>query len=285
MAMSQRSESRATDLIEHLLVVCQDGADGYRRAAEDVPKGPVKDFLASASAKREELASVITNALVALGRKPSHHGSVAAAAHRRWLDAVAAVGRGSPAGVLEEGRRGEQQSLGAFVAALGGQLPEDVQRVVRDVFQRLLGATAALEEFADAFAAGTLDSVTHRVSDIMNPKLLYIREGDRLALAKTKILEFGVTAVPVLDDEHRPVAMVSLRDLIAEGEPTATSPARVVAGSATLREGARVLAEADVHHLVVVDDRGVAIGIVSSIDFARAFVGSAPRHPAPFAAY
>src|SRR5262249_37734738 len=110
-------------------------------------------------------------------------------------------------------------------------------------------------------------------------------EGDRISLAKAKILEFGVTAVPVLDEEHRPVGIVSLRDLLANGEARATSPAQVVSGSATLREGARGLAEKDVHRLRVGDDHGVAIGIVSSVDFVRAFIGSAPRHPAPFAAY
>jgi uncharacterized protein (TIGR02284 family) len=284
--MNESTDTKAIDVIEHLLVVCQDGVDGYRRAAEDVPKGRVKDFLASASAKREELASVLTNALVGLGHKPAHHGSVAAAAHRRWLDAVATVGRGSANGVLEECRRGEQQSLAAFTAALGRDLPEDAHRVVRDVFQRLLQASAALNQVAADLEVGAPEADrAGRVSDIMNPKLLYIREGDRLALAKAKILEFGVTAVPVLDDEHRPVAVVSLRDLVAHGEPVATSPARVVKGSATIREGAKVLAEAGVHHLVVVDEQGVALGMVSSVDFVRAFSGVAPRHPAPFAGY
>ena len=49
--------------------------------------------------------------------------------------------------------------------------------------------------------------------DIMNAKLLYIGQGDRLSLARRHILQFGVTAVPVLDETHRPVGVVSLRDL------------------------------------------------------------------------
>jgi CBS domain-containing protein len=56
------------------------------------------------------------------------------------------------------------------------------------------------------------------VADIMNPKLLYIREGDRRSMARGQILRFGVTAVPVLDDGHRPVGIVSLRDLPLEGD-------------------------------------------------------------------
>lgn len=121
------------------------------------------------------------------------------------------------------------------------------------------------------------------VSDIMNPTLLYIRDGDRLTLARSKIIAFGVTAVPILDEDHKPVGVVSLRDL--QGSDTdvqGTRPARVVEGSVSVEEGARMLAEAGVHHLVVVDAKGVAIGMVSSVDFVRAFVGLPPLHPEKF---
>lgn len=125
------------------------------------------------------------------------------------------------------------------------------------------------------------------VKEIMNPKLLYIRDGDRVALARRQILEFGVTAVPVLDETHRPVGVVSLRDLAAP-EGDTFEPSGVVATvkeSATVEDGARQLAATDYHHLVVVDDSGVAVGMVSALDFLRALVGLAPRHPAAFDRY
>jgi len=122
------------------------------------------------------------------------------------------------------------------------------------------------------------------VADIMNPKLLYIRDGDRVALARRQIIDFGVTAVPVLDETHRPVGVVSLRDLAGdEGEhfePSGT--VATVKASTSVEEGAKQLAESEYHHLVVVDDKGVAVGMVSSLDFLRALVGLPPRHPAKF---
>jgi CBS-domain-containing membrane protein len=125
------------------------------------------------------------------------------------------------------------------------------------------------------------------VAEIMNPKLLYIREGDRLSLARAQILEFGVSAVAVLDETHRPVGVVSLRDLAREEDHAVPAPRPIatVRNGATLEEGARSLAEAGVHHLVVVDDRGVAVGIVSALDFVRAFVGLTAQHPPAFARY
>jgi CBS domain-containing protein len=124
------------------------------------------------------------------------------------------------------------------------------------------------------------------VADIMNPKLLYIREGDRLSLARAQILKFGVTAVPVLDAEHRPVGVISLRDLAREdGRLTASAPVHTVRADASIHEGAKTLARTDVHHLVVVDERGVAIGMVSAIDFVRALAGGSARHPSEFARF
>jgi CBS-domain-containing membrane protein len=124
------------------------------------------------------------------------------------------------------------------------------------------------------------------VADIMNRKLLYIRAGDRRSLARGKILEFGVTAVPVLDEEHKPVGIVSLRDLARSDEhPFQDGPVRVVRDSASIDEGARAISQYGMHHLVVVDREGVAVGMVSAIDFVRALVGLPVAHPQAFDRY
>jgi CBS-domain-containing membrane protein len=121
------------------------------------------------------------------------------------------------------------------------------------------------------------------VRDIMNPKLLYIRDGDRLSLARRHILSFGITAVPVLDDTHRPVAMVSLRDLDVEGDDVLPSTEVVTVRATDPADvAARKLAESDFHHFVVVDDDGVAVGMVSTVDFLRALLGMESRHPRSF---
>jgi CBS-domain-containing membrane protein len=124
------------------------------------------------------------------------------------------------------------------------------------------------------------------VADIMNPKLLYIRDGDRLSTARSQILRFGVTAVPVLDETHRPVGLVSLRDLsVDEDGVKVSAPAVTVKASASIEEGARRLAETNYHSLVVVDDRGIAVGMASAVDFLRAMLHLAPRHPPSFEGY
>jgi len=125
---------------------------------------------------------------------------------------------------------------------------------------------------------------SHTVADIMNAKLLYLREGDRLTLARSKILELGITAVPILDDAHRPVGVVSLRDLHRD-PVVASTPVHTVTASTSVFDAARALGRLDVHHLVVVDARGVAVGMVSAVDIVRDLAGLEPRHPAAFDRY
>jgi CBS domain-containing protein len=123
------------------------------------------------------------------------------------------------------------------------------------------------------------------VKDVMNADLLYVSEGERLDVARHPMLEFGVTAVPVLNDEHRPIGVVSLRDLMT-GEPAqASSPVWSIAETATIEEAAKSMGEASFHHVVVVNAAGRAVGMLSALDLLRAFAGLPPKHPAPFARF
>jgi len=119
------------------------------------------------------------------------------------------------------------------------------------------------------------------VSQYMNAHLVYLRAGDRTDIALGPILEFGLTSIPVLDEDHRPVGMVSLRQLAGsrEATPHATSDAKTVSATENVDIAARLMAQENRHHLVVVDTTGVAVGMLSSLDVLRALVGLPPEHP------
>jgi CBS domain-containing protein len=123
---------------------------------------------------------------------------------------------------------------------------------------------------------------TKTVRDIMSRDLVYVTVEARASLALPQILRFGITAVPVLDPQHRPIGIVSLRDLVAgaELEAAMTTPARVISQDATIEEAARALAAADIHHFVVVGTDGRAVGMVSSLDLLRSVLDLPVRHPA-----
>jgi CBS domain-containing protein len=124
------------------------------------------------------------------------------------------------------------------------------------------------------------------VREIMNPELFAIRPDVHSADVLDAILEFGITAVPVLDDERRPIGVTSLRDLIREGgAPRISTPALSVAVDASVEDAARILAESGHHHLVVVGSDGRAVGMVSSLDLLRAALGLPAKYPSAFPHY
>jgi CBS domain-containing protein len=121
------------------------------------------------------------------------------------------------------------------------------------------------------------------VRDIMNPQLLYVRDEEPVDLLRAKILRFGVSGVPVLDSAKRPSGFVSLRDFSADGTSASIStPVVTVLATEPVESAARKLADADLRHLVVVDDAGVVVGMVSAVDFLRALLGLEPKHPPRF---
>ncbi len=118
------------------------------------------------------------------------------------------------------------------------------------------------------------------VGDYMNPRLVYLREGDRPEVALRPMLDFGIHSVPILDDEHRPVGMVTLRELV---EPRPGAPKQApwtIHVAATIEEAAKVMVDHDLHHLIVTDEHGHAVGNLSTLDVVRGLVAASPHHPA-----
>jgi hypothetical protein len=129
--------------------------------------------------------------------------------------------------------------------------------------------------------------VSATVREIMNPELFNVAPHMSVAITLGGILAMEVTAAAVLDGDQRPLGVVSLRDLVEapESAPAAdrmTSPAVVVRADARIIDAARLMGETGHRHLVVVDDSGRAIGMVSAIDVVRVFAGLPARHPASF---
>jgi CBS domain-containing protein len=117
----------------------------------------------------------------------------------------------------------------------------------------------------------------------MNPQLIYVLADERPEVARAKLLDFGVSGAPVLDRSNRPVGFVSLRDFGPDGKSfRVTSPVATVLANEHVASAARSLADLGARRLVVVDEHGVAVGMVSAVDFVRAFTGLPPRHPAQF---
>ncbi len=117
------------------------------------------------------------------------------------------------------------------------------------------------------------------VGEYMNPRLVYLREGDRPEVALRPMLDFGIHAIPVLDEDHRPVGMITMRDLVGPRGEWVKKVPRTVRADELIDEAARVMVAENLHHLVVVDEQGHAVGNLSTLDVVRGLVAASPSHP------
>jgi hypothetical protein len=125
------------------------------------------------------------------------------------------------------------------------------------------------------------------VREIMNPELFSLRPNDDGDDALGYILALGITAAPVLDEARQPVGVASFRDFLLPRGPSKvaermTVPAVSVSFDASVEDTARLLAERGVHHVVVVDREGRAVGVASTLDVIRGLLGLPATHPATF---
>jgi CBS domain-containing protein len=126
-----------------------------------------------------------------------------------------------------------------------------------------------------------------RVAEIMNGELFSVGREDEVDMVLRAILLLGINGVPVLDEDGKPLGLVSVRDLVADKPGTTvgermTQPPATVTADARIAAAARILAGTRYHRLVVVDSAGRAVGMVSSVDMVRGLLGLPATHPASF---
>ncbi|GHA93810.1 CBS domain-containing protein [Streptomyces termitum] len=122
----------------------------------------------------------------------------------------------------------------------------------------------------------------HRsVADLMTPTAVSVQRGTSFKEIARLLDEYGITAVPVVDEENRPVGVVSEADLLRrhtakDGPSTAeammSSPVRTARPSWTAVEAARMMERHRVKRLPVVDAEGRLIGVLSRSDLLQLFL-------------
>ncbi|MDI9885124.1 CBS domain-containing protein [Streptomyces sp. HNM0645] len=122
----------------------------------------------------------------------------------------------------------------------------------------------------------------HRsVADLMTPDAVAVVPGTTFKEIARLLDEFGISAVPVVDADGRPLGVVSEADLVRRqasggGAPTAeglmTSPAVVARPEWSVVKAARVMEKNRIKRLPVTDDTGRVIGVLSRSDLIQLFL-------------
>jgi predicted transcriptional regulator len=120
------------------------------------------------------------------------------------------------------------------------------------------------------------------VADVMQPRVLVVSPGDRVAYVREVMLGQRIHAVPVFDDEDRAIGIITATDLIdaphgdIEVADLMTRDVVTVARDEPVAEAARLMRANRLHHLLVTQD-GEVVGILSSFDLLRVVEESAHR--------
>ncbi|MFB7513470.1 CBS domain-containing protein [Streptomyces sp. NPDC056144] len=122
----------------------------------------------------------------------------------------------------------------------------------------------------------------HRsVADLMTPTAIAVQRETSFKEIARLLDEYGITAVPVVDEENHPVGIVSEADLLrrhsAKGGPSTaeammSTPVRTARPSWTAVEAARLMERHRVKRLPVVDANGLLIGVLSRSDLLQLFL-------------
>ncbi|NNE73179.1 MAG: CBS domain-containing protein [Acidimicrobiales bacterium] len=116
------------------------------------------------------------------------------------------------------------------------------------------------------------------VADLMTPMPFTVSPNDEVGNVRDLMLEAGVHCVPVIDEDERPIGIVTSFDLVDEYAPqeairnAMTDRVITIPSHQTASDAAKEMRMSMVHHLVVVDGAKRVTGVVSSLDLLAEIV-------------
>ena len=128
--------------------------------------------------------------------------------------------------------------------------------------------------------------MTTTVSDLMRKKLVTIKESASVQEAANKMKEKNVSSLVVVDENGRPLGLITERDLVRKicirdvytskviNKDIMSSPLITVKSKSLSSEAVDIMLQNNVRHLLVIDDESSEdvnkpIGIITPLDFTR----------------
>lgn len=138
----------ATDTVNDLLQVLEDGKEGFRRAAEAVKDPNLKGLFSEYANERAQMAEELLQFTPV--EREEKKPTVAGAMHRGWIELKAALTSGDDHAILSECERGEDHAVEAFREALAQDLPGDLCQRIKSQSVRILEVHNKVRELRDA---------------------------------------------------------------------------------------------------------------------------------------
>ena len=131
------ADDKMTSVLNNLVEVCKDGEEGFRTAAEGLENATIKSKFLDYSQERGRMATELQEEVRRMGGTPEKSGSVAASAHRGWMNIRSVVSGNDDHAIVAEAERGEDHAKSAYDEALRAPLPASAQTIVERQAQQV----------------------------------------------------------------------------------------------------------------------------------------------------
>lgn len=135
----------AVDVLNELIKTCEDGAEGYRKAAEDVEESALKTLFTGYLSQRTKYVAELKSAVAALSGKPDSSSAGGSSLHRAWMTVKEAIGNKDRA-IIEECEAGEDRAVKAYREALAKDLPGAAGGLIKSQFAGIQEAHSRLRD-------------------------------------------------------------------------------------------------------------------------------------------
>ena len=152
--INDREKAMATNIgsvLNELIETSKDGANGFRKSANDARDGELKSLFTACAARCAAGAAELQQLVVARGGDPEVTGSVAGALHRGWISVKEALTNRDDKAILEECERGEDYAKAQYKKALQQDLPDDVRAIVERQYQGVVANHDKVRALRDAY--------------------------------------------------------------------------------------------------------------------------------------
>lgn len=124
------------ETVNTLIKTTIDSVDGYREAAEDANSGQFQSIFFERANERQEVAERLRQHVRSLGGEPEDDGSLAAGAHRVFMNLRDAVTGTDDKSVVAEVERGEDYIKAKFETALeDGNLGAETRALISQCYE------------------------------------------------------------------------------------------------------------------------------------------------------
>ena len=146
--MTQLPE-KSIDWLQDLIQLNIDSRDGFKEAADGLKGNRLESLFRGYANERGAQASQLQSLVASNAETPERSGSVAAAAHRTWMDLRSSLGGGDHA-ILSEAERGEDHIKEKYEEALNDLGSCSCTTILRSQYSAIKAAHDKVRDLRDS---------------------------------------------------------------------------------------------------------------------------------------